>query len=138
MPVKGTPSLLRTLNQGALMQRLREAGPLSRAQLARDTGLSKPTVSQALAELEAAGLVRAVGPAAPSRGRTAMLYEPDPTAGYVLGIDIGRAWIRVAVADLAGEIMARSQTPNRAHTAGAVVRTPARAARAAVKRAGLR
>jgi predicted NBD/HSP70 family sugar kinase len=137
MMVKGTPALLRTLNQGALMQRLREGGPRSRAQLARDTGLSKPTVSQALAELEAAGLVRPVGPAAPSRGRTAILYEPDPSAGYVVGIDIGRAWIRVAVADLAGEIIARHDTPNRSRTADSLVRAVAREARAAVKRAGI-
>src|SRR5256885_9859155 len=136
-PQRGTPALLRTLNQGALIQRLRDHGPLSRAQLARDTGLSKPTVSQALAELEAAGLVRPVGPAAPSRGRTAMLYEPDPTAGYVVGIDIGRAWIRVAVADLAGTIIARSDTPNRARTAAAVVRAVAREARSTVKQAGI-
>jgi predicted NBD/HSP70 family sugar kinase len=137
MAVKGTPALLRTLNQGALMQRLREGGPRSRAQLARDTGLSKPTVSQALAELELAGLVRPVGPAAPSRGRTALLYEPDPTAGYVVGIDIGRAWIRVAVADLAGTVLARSDTPNRSRTGAAVVRAVAREARAAVKQAGI-
>jgi predicted NBD/HSP70 family sugar kinase len=137
MDVKGTPALLRTLNQGALMQRLREEGPSSRAQLARDTGLSKPTVSQALAELESAGLVRPVGPAAPSRGRTAILYEPNPTAGYVVGIDIGRSWIRIAVADLGGTILARSDTPNRARTAAAVVRTVAREARAAVKQAGV-
>src|SRR6476619_7352883 len=108
MSVKGTPALLRTLNQGALMQRLRDEGPVSRAQLARATGLSKPTVSQALAELEAAGLVRSVGAAAPGRGRTAMPYEPDPTAGYVLGSDIGSAWVPIAVADLAGTILARS------------------------------
>src|SRR3954451_4290717 len=132
MSVKGTPALLRTLNQGALMQRLREGGPLSRAQLARDTGLSKPTVSQALAELESAGLVRPVGRAAPSRGRTAMLYESNPTAGYVIGIDIGRAWIRVAVADLGGTIIARRDRANRARTAAAVVRSVAREARAAV------
>src|SRR3954452_15700414 len=137
MDVKGTPALLRTLNQGALMQRLRDEGPVSRAQLARDTGLSKPTVSQALAELEAAGLVRAVGPAAPSRGRTALLYEPDPTAGYVVGIDIGRAWIRIAVADLAGTILARRDTPNRARTAGDRVRAVAREAREPVKQAGV-
>src|SRR3954463_11887826 len=137
MPVKGTPALLRTLNQGALMQRLREGGPISRAQLARDTGLSKPTVSQALAELETAGLVRAVGLAAPARGRTAILYEPDPTAGYVVGIDIGRAWIRVAVADLGGSIIARRDSPNRARTGAAVVRTTAREARAVVKGAGV-
>src|SRR3954470_467193 len=128
MPVKGTPALLRTLNQGALMQRLREGGPLSRAQLARDTGLSKPTVSQALAELEEAGLVRSVGPAAPSRGRTAILYEPDPSAGYVVGIVIHRSWIRVAAADLAGTIIARSDAPNRARSAGAVVREAAKQA----------
>lgn len=137
MIVKGTPALLRTLNQGALMQHLREHGPRSRAQLARDTGLSKPTVSQALAELEHAGLVRPIGPAAPSRGRTALLYEPDPTAGYVLGIDIGRSWVRVAVADLSGTVITRSETPNRARTAPAVVRTAGREARAAVKRAGV-
>ena len=137
MSVKATPALLRTLNQEALVQRLREGGPSSRAQLARDTGLSKPTVSQALAALEAAGLVRPVGPAAPSRGRTAILYEPDPTAGYVVGIDIGRAWIRVAVADLGGEIIARRDASNGARTAAAVVRAVAREARAAVKQAGI-
>src|SRR3954467_7922379 len=137
MLVKATPALLRTLNQGALMQRLREGGPLSRAQLARDTGLSKPTGWQARAEPEGAGLGRPVGRAAPSRGRTAMLYESDPTAGYVVGVDIGRAWIRVAVADLSGEILARSDCPNRARPAGAVVRAVAREARSAVKHAGI-
>src|SRR4051795_9928830 len=136
MGVKATPALLRTLNQGALMQRLRDEGPLSRAQLARDTGLSKPTVSQALAELETAGLVRAVGPAAPSRGRTALLYEPDPSAGYVVGIDIGRAWIRVATAALSGTIVGRSDTRNRARSAADVVRTTARQARAVAADAG--
>ncbi len=137
MEVKATPALLRTMNQGALLQRLRDEGPLSRAQLARATGMSKPTVSQALAELEQAGLVRAIGPAAPSRGRTAMLYEPDPSAGYVVGIDIGRSWIRVAAADLAGTIMARSDHPNRARSAGAVVREAAKQARKVVAEAGI-
>src|SRR3954467_9588253 len=137
MGVKATPALLRTLNQGALMQRLRDEGQLSRAQLARDSGRPKPAVSPALAELETAGLVRPIGLAAPSRGRTAILYEPDPTAGYVVGIDIGRAWIRIAVADLAGTILARRDTPNRARTAAAVVRAVAREARATVKQAGV-
>src|SRR5436190_184123 len=134
----GTPALLRTLNQRALLERLRRDGPLSRADLARRSGLSKPTVSQALAGLEEAGLVRAVGPAAPSRGRTGMLYEPDPTAGYVVGIDIGRAWIRVAVADLAGTVVGRSDTRNRARSAENVVRTAATQARDVVAEAGVR
>src|SRR5215212_9211259 len=104
----GTPRLLRAHNERALLEYLRRAGPSSRQDLARIAGLSKPTVSQALANLESAGLVRPVGPATPSRGRTAILYEPNPTAGYVVGIDIGRSWIRVAAADLGGTILARS------------------------------
>lgn len=77
-------------------------------------------MSSALASLEQAGLVREAGRIAPGRGRTAVLYEPDPTAGYVLGIDIGRSWLRVALADLAGTVVARSDVRNRARTSGAM------------------
>src|SRR5215211_2665718 len=94
-PRTGTPRLLRAINERALLEHLRGSGPTSRAQLARETGLSKPTVSNALANLERAGLVRPVGHASRGPGRTALLYEPDPTAAYVVGIDIGRSWIRV-------------------------------------------
>ena len=133
----GTPRLLRAHNERALLESLRRAGPSSRPDLARIAGLSKPTVSQALANLESAGLVRPVGPASPSLGRTAMLYEVDPTAGYVVGIDIGRAWIRVAAADLSGEIVARRDERNRARSGSALVRSVAAVAHEVVEVAGL-
>lgn len=133
----GTPSLLRAHNERALLECLRSAGPSSRPDLARVAGLSKPTVSQALANLESVGLVRPVGPASPSLGRTAMLYEVDPTAGYVVGIDIGRAWIRVAAADLSGEIVARRDERNRARSGSALVRSVAAVAHEVVEAAGL-
>ena len=133
----GTPRLLRAHNERALLECLRSAGPSSRPDLARIAGLSKPTVSQALANLESAGLVRPVGPATPSLGRTAMLYEVDPTAGYVVGIDIGRAWIRVAAADLSGEIVARRDERNRARSGSALVRSVAAVAHEVVEAAGL-
>ncbi|MFI6938328.1 ROK family protein [Streptomyces sp. NPDC050418] len=104
---------LRSNNEWLLLERLRLEGPASRAQLARDSGLSKPTVSSALAALEQAGLVREAGTHAQSRGRVAVLYEPDPRAGHVLGIDIGRARLRTAVADLSGAIVARTEVRNR-------------------------
>ncbi|WP_035795021.1 ROK family transcriptional regulator [Kitasatospora mediocidica] len=128
---------LRSNNEWLLLERLRTAGPASRAQLARDTGLSKPTVSAALANLEQAGLAREAGTLAPERGRVAVLYEPDPTAGHVLGVDIGRGWLRIAVADLAGEIVARRDVPNRGRTADAVADAVVAAARAAIEEAGL-
>ncbi len=133
----GTPRLLRAHNERAVLDHLRAAGPSSRPGLARIAGLSKPTVSQALANLEAAGLVRRVGPASPSMGRTAMLYEADPTAGYVLGIDIGRAWIRVAAADLSGHIVARRDERNRARGAAALVKSVGEVAHEVVAAAGL-
>ena len=120
-----------------MLECLRGAGPSSRPDLARIAGLSKPTVSQALANLESVGLVRPVGPASPSLGRTAMLYEVDPTAGYVVGIDIGRAWIRVAAADLSGEIVARRDERNRARSGSALVRSVAAVAHEVVEAAGL-
>jgi len=119
---------LRSNNERLLLEQLRTAGPTSRAQLARDTGLSKPTVSHALAALEEHGLVREAGRIAAERGRTALLYEPDPTAGYVLGIDIGRARLRAAVADMSGEILARTDVPNQESTANAVADAAAEAA----------
>ncbi|MDH6455235.1 putative NBD/HSP70 family sugar kinase [Streptomyces sp. SAI-126] len=111
---------LRSTNERLLLERLRAAGPASRAQLARESGLSKPTVSSALAALEAAGLVREVGTHVPERGRTAVLYAPDPSAGHVLGIDVGRSWLRVAVADLDGTVVARSDVRNQARSSGAM------------------
>ena len=57
----GRPRLLRAINERAVLERLRGAGLASRTELAAGTGLSKPTVGQALANLERAGLVREAG-----------------------------------------------------------------------------
>ncbi|MEW2155920.1 ROK family transcriptional regulator [Streptomyces sp. NPDC007189] len=111
---------LRSTNERLLLDRLRALGAASRAQLARETGLSKPTVSSALASLETAGLVHEVGTHAPERGRTAVLYAPDPAAGHALGVDIGRGWLRVAVADLDGALVARTDVRNRARSSAAL------------------
>ena len=47
-----TTSLLRVINERAVFERIRQLGPVSRPQLAQATGLSKPTISLALADLE--------------------------------------------------------------------------------------
>ena len=134
----GTPSLLRAINERTLLEYLRSHQPTSRAQLARATGLSKPTVSQALAGLEDAGLVRAVGQSRSIRGgRVAILYEPDPGAGYVVGVDVGRGWVRAAIANLAGDIVARIDTPNDAQSASALVVLLSNLARKVVAEAGV-
>ncbi|MEU2426670.1 ROK family protein [Streptomyces sp. NPDC007851] len=128
---------LRSSNERLLLARLRALGSASRAQLARETGLSKPTVSSALAALATAGLVREAGTHAPERGRTAVLYAPDPAAGYALGVDVGRGWLRVAVADLDGTLVARSDVRNRARGSGAMADLLVTTARQVVANSGV-
>jgi predicted NBD/HSP70 family sugar kinase len=115
--------LVTTTDLGALnARRLAEAivvsGAISRAQLARDTGLSKPTVSMALARLESAGLVREVGRTQGGRGATALLYDLMPDVGTSLALDVGRRWVRVRVSDLAGRERAAAAEATRGTTAG--------------------
>ncbi|MDQ1723696.1 MAG: hypothetical protein QOG52_724 [Frankiaceae bacterium] len=115
-PVRGRapaarPQLLREMNEQVLLDLIRADGPLSRADLARMTGLSKPTVSLALANIERAGLVRAAGVRTGVPGPAAILYEVRPDCGYVLGLDVGRQFMRAAVADMSGAVRARRSIP---------------------------
>ena len=108
------PQLIRALNEQLLLSQIRQVGPCSRADLARLSGLSKPTVSLALANVERSGLVRIAGQRTGVPGRSARLYEIRPEAGFVLGLDIGQHYLRGALADLAGEIRAQHSTRTRA------------------------
>jgi predicted NBD/HSP70 family sugar kinase len=107
------PSLIRAMNEQLLLEHIRLRGTCSRAELARVSGLSKPTVSLALDNVERAGLVRIAGQRTGVPGRSARLYEIRPDAGLVLGLDIGHDYVRGAIADLSGDIRARQSL--RAH-----------------------
>ena len=117
-----TPGLIRRLNEQLLLEQLRERGAVSRSELASSSGLSKPTVGLALASLERAELVRHAGRTAGGRGRTASLYEIRSDAGFVLGLDVGREFVRGAVADLAGTVRARRSTSARSSSGTGRVR----------------
>jgi predicted NBD/HSP70 family sugar kinase len=108
------PQLLRALNEQLLLSHIRQLGSCSRAELARLSGLSKPTVSLALANVERSGLVRVAGQRTGVPGRSAWLYEITPDAGFVLGLDIGLHYLRGALADLTGEVRAKSSARTRA------------------------
>src|SRR3954465_1396573 len=101
----GTPRVLRAMNDRAALDLLLEHGPLSRTRIGKLTGLSKPTASQLLARLEAAGLVVATGTTAGRPGPNAQLYAVNATAAYVAGLDVTPERIRAAVADVAGTVV---------------------------------
>ena len=115
---------LRARNRGRALAVLARRGAASQADIVRETGLSRTTVSSLVAELLADGLVveRADSERqspSPSGGRPATLLSLDPSSGGFVGIDFGREVVRVAVADRAGDVLveARSDRLEIAHEA---------------------
>ena len=90
-----------------MLEAIRAGAPISRAEISRRAGISKPTVSLALQSLLEAGLVREAehDPEGPSYG--AVFFEPVPEAALVLGLDLGARFLRGAICDLSGDIRAR-------------------------------
>lgn len=107
----GTPSLLRAINDRAVLDLLLSTGPLARTEIGVRTGLSKVTVSQLLGRLEARGMVEVVGSQAGGRGPNAALYSVVPALGHAAGVDVGPDAITVAVADITGAVCGRATVP---------------------------
>ncbi|KOX23360.1 MULTISPECIES: ROK family transcriptional regulator [unclassified Streptomyces] len=133
----GTPRVLRAMNDRAALDLLLEHGPLSRTRIGKLTGLSKPTASQLLARLEAAGLVVATGTTEGRPGPNAQLYSVNARAAYAAGLDVTSRRIRAAVADLTGEIVGESELPTPGRSAAGVVGQVTEVLDGAVKAAGI-
>ncbi|MFE5914733.1 ROK family protein [Streptomyces wedmorensis] len=133
----GTPRVLRAMNDRAALDLLLEHGTLSRTRIGKLTGLSKPTASQLLARLEAAGLVVATGTTEGRPGPNAQLYAVNPRAAHAAGLDVDQHRIHAAVADITGEIVGAYElrTPGRSNSG--VVRQVTDALDGAVRAAGL-
>ncbi|MGI5499719.1 ROK family transcriptional regulator [Lentzea sp. CA-135723] len=99
--------MVRAINRRSVVEAIAHHGALSRSQVARAVGLSKPTTSEVVTGLLAAGLIREAGSTSGTQGPKAVLYEVNDSAAHVIGIDLGRRWVRAAVADLSGRIIAR-------------------------------
>ncbi|WP_051138795.1 ROK family transcriptional regulator [Agromyces italicus] len=99
---------LRRSNTARCALHLRDIGPASVSEVAQATGLSRPTVEAAFSDLAGRGLV-ATNETNGHRGagRPARVSRFVGNAGYVAGVDVGFAGIRVILADLSGTVVAR-------------------------------
>jgi predicted NBD/HSP70 family sugar kinase len=114
---RATPPLLKDLNERTVLETIRSAAPISRAEISRTAGISKPTVSQALQSLLGAGLVRETAHEGDGPSYGATFFEQVPEAAFVLGLDLGAHFVRGAVCDVGGEIRARQDVELREPTA---------------------
>ena len=106
-----TLGTLRELNARSVLGALVDNGRLSRAEVARRLGMAKPTANRAIEALAAAGLVRESSPPDSGPHYGAIYYEPALEVGHVLGIDVGAQFVRGALGDLGGAILARYDHP---------------------------
>jgi predicted NBD/HSP70 family sugar kinase len=101
------------MNLAAVLDTIRTAGPVSRREIARATGLSRPTIDEVLASMLRAGYVQeqiADDDQARHRpGPRARVLSFRSDLGYVVGIDIGGDKILVLVSDLSGTIVGTSR-----------------------------
>jgi predicted NBD/HSP70 family sugar kinase len=88
---------------GAVLQLIRDGEAVTRAELARQTGLARSTVAQRVDALLAHQLVREVTGAASTGGRPPTVLALNRDAGVVLAADLGATHSRLAVSDLTGE-----------------------------------
>jgi predicted NBD/HSP70 family sugar kinase len=104
-----TAPMLKALNERTVFEAIRSDHPISRAEISRRVGISKPTVSAALTALLDSGLVRETTPDNDGPTYGALFFEPVPEAGFVVGLDIGGRYLRGVIAALDGEERAREQ-----------------------------
>ena len=89
LPAKATHQQTRAINQGLVLRTLYDLGPISRAEVARLTGLTRTTVSDVVAEFMADGIVEEVGRGPSSGGKAPILVQVVADARLVIGLDNG-------------------------------------------------
>jgi predicted NBD/HSP70 family sugar kinase len=105
----GSQSSLHRANLERVVRAVRLAGSLTQAEIARTTGLSAATVSNIVRELRDNGTVQ-VTPTS-SGGRRARSVALSGDAGIVVGVDFGHSHLRVAVGNLAHQVLAEQSEP---------------------------
>jgi predicted NBD/HSP70 family sugar kinase len=104
---KGSRRLMRDINQSLLLNLIQAQNPISRADLARESGLSPATVSGIVNSMLSNGLVteNAVGDSRGGRPPIMLMLNPD--AGFVVGVKLTETHVVTALVDLNAEVRHR-------------------------------
>ena len=108
---KATHHQTRQINHQLVLRTIFSRSPISRAEAARVTGLTRTTVSDVVEELLADGLVEEVGRGQSTGGKAPILLDVPADARHMVGVDIGDTVITGAVVNLRGEIRHRIEVP---------------------------
>ncbi|KAD3515150.1 ROK family protein [Arthrobacter yangruifuii] len=102
-PKPGSQSALRERNQQRIVEALLASAPLTQAEISRQTGLSRATVSNIVGAMNERRLV--ITEPTTSSGRRALSVRLNESGAVAAGIDIGRRHVRVVLASLGHRIL---------------------------------
>jgi predicted NBD/HSP70 family sugar kinase len=100
--VTGDASYIKKINRSLIISKIIEHGMISRADLAKITGLNKATISVQAAELLAEELIIETQQEHKNLGRRPIMLSINHHAGYSLGIDLDKRVITFTLSDLSG------------------------------------
>jgi N-acetylglucosamine repressor len=103
-PAKATHQQTRAHNAAVVLRALYDYGPISRADVARLSGLTRTTVGDLVSELLGEGLAREIGRGPSTGGKAPILVELVDGARHVIGLDLGEQVFRAAIVDLRGQV----------------------------------
>jgi predicted NBD/HSP70 family sugar kinase len=105
-----------------VLSSLFHTGPLSRAELARTTGLTRVTISDLVSDLTGQGLIEDLGASTESRpGKPANLIDIDSNGHVMAVLDLSDiALARGALITLRGQVLAREEHPTQGATGPAM------------------
>jgi len=107
----GNLKLVQRINRSIVFDLIKDKGPLSRADVSEATNLRRSTVSEIVRYLLKKNLVKETGLGSSGVGRRGILLELNPTAYYVVGLELGTLNTIAAVVDLEGKIVERIEHP---------------------------
>jgi predicted NBD/HSP70 family sugar kinase len=97
----------RSHNRRVVIETVRLHGHLSRAEIARLTGLTSQTVSNIVDELQEGGILRADAPRMGGRGQPATPLSINPDGAYSVGLQFDHHGLTAVLVDLAGQVRRR-------------------------------
>jgi predicted NBD/HSP70 family sugar kinase len=110
-PSKATHQQTRAHNAALVLRALYDHSPISRAQVARMSGLTRTTVGEVVGGLIDEGLAREVGRGPSTGGKAPILLELIDGARHVIGLDLGEFVFRAALVDLRGQVQRTIERP---------------------------
>jgi predicted NBD/HSP70 family sugar kinase len=102
-----TRSTPREVNRQIVLNLIREQQPISRAELARRMNVNRAALTSIVRELIGAGDIEEIGAASAVRGRRPTLLAVKTRGRLVVAVDVRPGRTHLALADFAGQVLAR-------------------------------